>query len=99
VSLGRKLGVTDELRSALRRVRRIAAGPGPKVALELLGLEPDLAAGGVGSEAVIEVLRRQGLAGRHVGLQLGGESPDRQLVFFLESEGAHVHGVTLSPGE
>ena len=49
----------------------------------------------MGCEDLIRALRSQALAGRHVGVQLSAERDERQLLFFLESEGAHVHPVTL----
>jgi uroporphyrinogen-III synthase len=99
LALSSKLGVGHELRAALARVRRIAAGPGPRLALDQLGLGPELWAYTAGSEGVIVALRKQALAGRHIGLQLSGESPERQLIFFLENEGAHVHAVAVDARE
>jgi uroporphyrinogen-III synthase len=95
LKLAAKLGVLPELRAALQRVRKIACGPGPALALSQLGLSADLASADVGSEQIIRALRSQMLAGRQMGVQLSAERAERELVFYLESEGAHVHPVLL----
>jgi len=80
----------DPFVQALGRVRKITRGPKPARALRELGLKPDISAEIPTTEGVINSLRPLELQGRRVGLQLYGTEPNRPLVDFLESAGAHV---------
>jgi uroporphyrinogen-III synthase len=83
----------------LARARKITRGPKPARALKELGLRAELPAAAPTTAGIIETLRAAdlsrgpGLTGRRVGLQLYGTEPNRPLVEFLESAGAHVLAV------
>jgi uroporphyrinogen-III synthase len=77
----------------LARVRKITRGPKPARALRELGLKPDIAAEVPTTRGVIDSLRAATLTDRHVGVQLYGQEPNRELIDFLEAAGAQVHPV------
>ena len=77
----------------LARVRKITRGPKPARALRELGLKPDIAAEVPTTRGVIDSLRNETLSNHHVGVQLYGQEPNRELTDFLAAAGAHVHPV------
>jgi uroporphyrinogen-III synthase len=85
--------IAEKVVRALGGVRKITRGPKPARALHEAGLSTDLACAIPTSKGVIEELRPEALAGRHVGVQLFGDDPNVELCGFLEGQGAHVHPV------
>jgi uroporphyrinogen-III synthase len=85
-----RAGLGQAVLAALARVRKITRGPKPARVLHQLGLSIDLAASAPTSQGVMDCLRGQPLTGRRVGLQLYGDDPSRELVAFLEAQGAQV---------
>ena len=67
----------DGFVAQLARVRKITRGPKPARALRELGLKPDIAAETPTTAGVIDSLRAEHLADRHVGVQLYGTEPNR----------------------
>lgn len=93
LSSAERAGLTEEVLRALGAIRKITRGPKPARALHEVGIRSDLPASPPTTGGVIATLRALDLAGRHVGLQLYGDEPNRELVGFLESQGAIVHAV------
>jgi uroporphyrinogen-III synthase len=79
----------------LSRMRKITRGPKPARALRELGLQADLPAEVATTEGIIDLLSRQDMNGRSVGVQLYGTDPNQRLVSFLERAGARV--LTVAP--
>jgi uroporphyrinogen-III synthase len=88
-----RLGIATEVAASLARLRKITRGPKPARALHELGIRTDLPSKAPTTAGVVQALADQALAGRHVGVQLYGEDPNRTLCEFLEARGAIVHAV------
>jgi uroporphyrinogen-III synthase len=93
MALAEKLNITDDVKVALSRVRKIARGPKPARALHAIGLSIDVPSIAPTSTGVVDALRGFSLAGRQIGVQLYGDDPNPELVGFLEMKGAHVFPV------
>ena len=85
-----RVGMKAEFISALTRVRKITRGPKPVRALREVGLEPDLVTDVPTTAGLIAIIEPLKIEGRHIGLQIYGQEPNRQLVDFLVSQGAVV---------
>jgi uroporphyrinogen-III synthase len=81
-SAGERAGIEAEFRDALARMRTITRGPKPARALREIGLNPGMRATTPTTDGIIDVLSREDLAGRRVGVQLPPDAPPR-LVDFL----------------
>jgi uroporphyrinogen-III synthase len=88
-----RLGIKDDFLEALRRASVVTRGPRPACALYELGVPVDVRSTLPTVPGVIDGLRRRDLARRHVGVQLIGDDPARELKFFLVGARAFVHGV------
>ena len=83
----------DDFIARLGEVRKLTRGPKPGAALRQIGLKADLVALEPTTEGVIKTLEAGDLAGRRIAVQLYGTEPNRLLVDFLTSAGAHVSTV------
>jgi uroporphyrinogen-III synthase len=87
-------GKRADFTAALARVRHVTRGPKPARALREFGVTPGLAATMPTSQGVTDVLAREDLAGRRIGVQLypgGGAGP---LLAQLRDFGAVLYPVT-----
>jgi uroporphyrinogen-III synthase len=82
-----------EFVAAIGRSRKFARGPKPGRALREIGLEADVTTEKPTSEGVAEMLARQDLKGRCVGLQLYPEKDHGVLIAAIEALGAEVDTV------
>jgi uroporphyrinogen-III synthase len=82
-----------EFVAAIGRSRKFARGPKPGRALREIGLEADVTTEKPTSEGVAEMLARQDLKGRRVGLQLYPEKDHGVLIAAIEALGAEVDTV------
>jgi uroporphyrinogen-III synthase len=89
-SRAKKLGVDERFRAGLSRARKITRGPKPARALHELDLSSDLPARMPTTQGVIDMLAKENLAGRRVGVQLYGTDPNETLIAFLKKAGAKV---------
>ncbi len=90
-----KIGVRAQAITAIASCRKITRGPKPARALHEINLSTDIAAATPTSAGIMDTLARENLAGRRVGLQLYGTSPNDPLVNFLRGAGATV--TTVAP--
>jgi uroporphyrinogen-III synthase len=88
-----RLGIKDDFLEALRRASIVTRGPRPACALYELGIPVDVRSALPTIAGVMDALRRRDLTRRHVGVQLLGDDPARELSFFLAGARAFVHTV------
>jgi uroporphyrinogen-III synthase len=88
-----RAGIEPMFVEALKQARIVTRGTRPACALHDLGVPVEVRSTPATTTGVIESLRPQDLAGQHVGVQLLGDDPARDLVDHLTSAGAHVHTV------
>jgi uroporphyrinogen-III synthase len=88
-----RIGLETELVAALGRVRRVTRGPKPASRLRSIGLKPDIAAEPATNAGIIATLSGEALAGRRIAVQLYPDNPNRELLDFLETQGATVDSV------
>jgi uroporphyrinogen-III synthase len=88
-----RAGLRDQAVAALGKTRKITRGPKPVRALREVGLEPDVAAPEPTTAGLIAAYTGENIRGRSVGLQIYGQEANRELLAFLENNGAVVHPV------
>lgn len=92
MAIAEAAGISQDVKDALARARKIVRGPKPVRALRAIGLGPDISAEEPTSAGLIETLSGLDLAGRRFGMQSypgqGGE-----LDAFLRDKGASVERV------
>jgi uroporphyrinogen-III synthase len=84
----------DALIAALGKTRLVVRGPKPVRALREIGLSPALVAGNATSQGVLEILEKEELHGRTVGLQLYPGDGALALAEALRTRGARIFPVT-----
>lgn len=87
-------GERERFTAALGRVRSITRGPKPARALRELGFAPGLAAVTPTSQGVVDVLAREDIAGRKIGVQLYPGDGTAPLMAQLRGLGATLYPVT-----
>lgn len=85
-------GLADDLLDTLSRSRLIARGPKARGAIEAAGLSPDWVAGSETVEEIQQHLLDEGVAGKHVAIQMHGAGAGG-LDKALSAAGARVSGV------
>jgi uroporphyrinogen-III synthase len=85
-----RLGLTVQMRGALRSIYKVVRGPKPGHALHRMGLDANLTSPPSLAGLMACLARQGGHAGRRIGLQLFPDDPTPHLVAFLEGLGASV---------
>jgi uroporphyrinogen-III synthase len=93
VDVAERLGIKDHFLAALRHTSVVTRGAKPACALYDLGIPVDVRSAMPTAAGIIESLRGRDLTRRHVGLQLFGDDPARELVTFFEGGLAFPHPV------
>lgn len=94
LSMAETHGTRDALIAALRNVRSIVRGSKPARVLRELGIAPGLAATAPTSQGVIDVLARENLSNRRIGVQLYPGDGSLPLIAQLHELGALVVPIT-----
>jgi uroporphyrinogen-III synthase len=94
LSVAERIGCRVAFVAALGRARSITRGPKPVRALRELGLAPSLAASTPTSNGVLDVLAREDIGGRTIGVQLYPGDGGLALLTQLRQRGAKVFPVT-----
>jgi uroporphyrinogen-III synthase len=94
IAVAERQNKRDAVVRALRAVRSISRGPKPIRALRELGLEPGLTSTSPTSQGVLDVLAREGISGRRIGVQLYPDSRAAALLETLRARGAVLFPVT-----
>ncbi|MET0219972.1 MAG: uroporphyrinogen-III synthase [Tardiphaga sp.] len=93
MKLAKRRGVDADFVAAIGHARTFARGPKPGRALREIGLEAHVTTEKPTSEGVAEMLARQDLKGRRVGLQLYPEKDHGVLIAAIAALGAEVDPV------
>lgn len=90
IGFAERAGLRDDFVTALSNVRKITRGPKPVRALREIGLSSDLAAANPTTDGIIATLDKEELSGRTVGVQAYGQTPNAELISYLQRLGAQT---------
>lgn len=93
LEIAQRAGIKERYLDVLRHTRIVTRGAKPACAFHDLGIPVDVRSAAPTVQGVISSLHPAEVTGRHVGLQLFGDDPARELTLFLEGARAHVHTV------
>jgi uroporphyrinogen-III synthase len=93
MKVARRIDLENEFIAAVSNSRKFARGPKPGLALREIGLEADIATKTPTSEGIAEMLSREDLRERRVGLQLYPDRDHSTLIGAITARGATVDTV------